>query len=210
MFVIVAHSQSIQQIDSLNNQICKSLEKLESLDELKLGEILQNHMPDFYYRYKIDSKTKSDSIMDLVYFRLQKNCNHFLTLISKIEENKSDWKILKEKPNNEISLSELKKFFSLSTFYYKEYDGKITHVNIYSNLWNEKFEDGSFSKLEFKKTSSSTFLLKFIESNNDTRKNLSTKGDEYKYGIYGKGENFYLMWISSLEGNYYTFKLYID
>ncbi|UPT71169.1 MAG: hypothetical protein M0D53_01795 [Flavobacterium sp. JAD_PAG50586_2] len=209
-FVVSAKSQSIKQIDSLNNQICKSFEKFNSLDESKLHEVLQKHMPDFYTKYKIDTKTKSDSIMDLVYFRLQKNCDAFLDLLSKVEQNKSDWGMSEEKPKNDINEQDLKNFFSFKKLHYKEYDGKIVMVNNDSNLWSEKFEDGSFSKLELKKTSESTFVLKFIESNNEMRKNFSVKGEEFKYGIYGKGQNYYSAWVLSKEGKYYTFKLYVD
>ncbi|MBC7523641.1 MAG: hypothetical protein H7239_04295 [Flavobacterium sp.] len=209
-FAISAESQSILQIDSLNIQICKSLEKFDSLDELKFQGVLQNHMPDFYTHYKIDTKSKSDSLMDLVYYRLQKNCNTFVVLMSKLEENKSDWGMSDLKPESEISESELKNFFLFKKLHYKEYDGKIAMVNRDSNLWSEKFEDGSSSKLEFKKTSESTFVLKFIESNNEMRKNLSVKGEEFKYGIYGKGQNYYSAWVQSKEGKYYTFKLYLE
>lgn len=209
-FVISAKSQNIQQIDSLNQQICKSLEKFESLDESKFQEVLRKHMPDFYTQYKIDTKQKSDSLMDIIYFRLQKSCNKFIVLLSKLEENKSDWEISEEKPKTEITKNELKSFFSAKKLHYKEYDGKIVIVSRDSNLWSEKFEDGSFSKLEFKETSESTFVLKFIESNNEMRKSLSVKGEEFKYGIYGKGQNYYSAWVLSKEGKYYTFKLYVE
>lgn len=209
-FAISAKSQSTNQIDSLNAEICRTLEKFDSIDESKFQGVLQKHMPDFYTRYKIDTKQKSDSLMDLVYFRLQKSCNTFVVLLSKLTENKSDWGISEEEPKLVINKNELKKFFSYKKFHYKEYDGKIVIVNYDSNLWNEKFEDGSFSKLELKKTSESTFVLKFIESNNEIRKNLSTKNEEYKYGIYGKDQNYYSAWVLSEEGKYYTFKLYLD
>jgi len=210
LFCLTAQSQTIQQIDSLNDQMCRALEKAAPLDESKLQDVLQNHIPDFHAQYGIDTEAKSDSIMNLVYFRLQKSCNAFLVLLSKLEENKSDWAIVNEKPKTEISESELNKFFSIPNLHYKEYNGKIVNVTNKKNIWAEKFEDGSFSKLEFKKTSKSTFALKFIESNNETRKNFSVKGEEYNYGIYGKGENYYEAWVVSKEGKYHTFKLYID
>ncbi|MNE55758.1 hypothetical protein D3C80_1506140 [compost metagenome] len=110
----------------------------------------------------------------------------------------------------QISDSDLNSFFSKTNLYYKEYDGKIVKVLNKVSLWNEKFQDGSFSKLEFKKTSKSTFALKFIESNNETRKNFSVKGEEYNYGVYGKGTNYYSVWVLSKEGKYHVFKLYLE
>ena len=210
LFSLTVKSQTIQQIDSLNNQICKSFDKLEKLDKSIFQEILQKHMPDFFNKYRIDSKAKSDSLMDLVYFRLQKSCDSFIKLLSKIEDNKSDWVTLDTQSKTNVSESDLKKFFSHSKFHYKEYDGKIVKVKMLPNLWEEKFENGSFSKLELKTTTESTFILKFIESNNEMRKNLSVKGEEYHYGIYDKGENYYSIWTLSNEGKYYAFKLYLD
>ena len=209
-FAISVNSQSIQQIDSLNTNICKSLEKIDSLDKSKFQEVLQNHIPSFYRRFKIDTEQKSDSLMDLIYFRLQKSCGFFVMLLSKLEGNKSDWVLSEEKPKTEISKNELKKFFSTKKLSYKETDGKLVVVNNNSNLWSEKFEDGSFSKLEFIKTSQSTFTLKFIESNNEIRKNLSVKGEEYNYGIYSKSQNYYSVWTLSKDGKYYTSKMYFD
>lgn len=210
LFAISAKSQSIKQIDSLNFQICTSLENFDSLDELKLQGVFQHHMSEFYKKYPSDTKQKSDSLIDLVYFRLQKSCNTFVVFLSKSKENKSDWKILEEKPKTIISKTELKNFFSIKRLNYKEYDGKNVIVNNDSNLWNEQFEDGSFSRLEFKKTSESTFSLKFIESNNEMRKNFSVKGEEFNYGIYEKGQNYYSAWIQTKEGKYYIFKLYFN
>lgn len=210
LIAFAAKSQTIQQIDSLNNQICISLKKLNSLNEAVFEGILVQHMPDFYTKHKIDTQVKSDSLLDLIYFRLQKNCDTFVTLLNQLEENKSDWEIANQKPKTNISDRDLKKFFSLKNLHYKEYDGKKVLVTHASNLWTEKFEDGTFSKLELKQTSKATFTLKFIESNNEMRKNLSVKGEEYNYGICDKGENYYSIWVLSKEGTYYTSRIYID
>lgn len=208
-FAMAAQSQTIQQIDSLNSEICKTLQKIAFQDETTFQVALEKHIPEFYRLHNVNTATKSDSLLNLVYFRLQKNCNAFVVLLSKLEENKSDWAITDEKPKAAISDSELSKFFTIKNLYYKEYDGKIVNVGNKANLWSETFENGTVSKLEFKKTSKSTFVLKFIESNNETRKNFSVKGEEYSYGIYGKGENYYSAWVLSKEGKYHVFKLYV-
>lgn len=210
LVALTAQSQTIKQIDSLNTQICTSLESMKSLDEPQLMEALQKHMPGFYKRFKIDTAAKSDSLMDLMYFRMQKTCNTFIVLLSKMEENKSDWAIAAAKPKTELSDSDSKAFFAAKSLRYKEYDGKIVRVTLDQTNWTEKFEDGSFSKLELKKTSASTFVLKFIESNNEMRKSFSVRGEEFNYGIYGKEKNYYLAWVLTKEGKYYTFKLYGD
>lgn len=209
LFSITIQAQDIRQIDSLNVVLCQSLKDLGTIDEQGIDKVLEKHLPDFFERYKIDTKEKSDSIHMLIYFRLQKECHPFLAYLATLDENKSDWKILNEKPKNNSTKAELKKFFSTTDYYYKEYEGDIITVKINSNHFSEKFEDGSFSKLEFIKTSDSTFSLKFIESDNRRRKNLSVKGDTYYYGIYGKGENYYDVWTTTDNKQYYAFRLYM-
>ena len=114
---MAVQSQTIQQIDSLNGEICKTLQKLEFLDESTFQATLEKHIPDFYLQHNVDTAVKSDSLLDLVYFRLQKNCHAFIVLLSKLEENKSDWAILNEKPQAEINESELNKFENLEDKY---------------------------------------------------------------------------------------------
>jgi hypothetical protein len=72
----------------------------------------------------------------------------------------------------------------------------------------EDFEDGTFSKLEFRWTSDCEFDIVFIESNNLSRKNFSSKGDIYHYGLYSATGNDYLIWLNDVNGNVSTsFKL---
>ncbi|UUC44567.1 hypothetical protein [Flavobacterium cerinum] len=208
-FSITIQAQNIQQIDSLNVVLCQSLKDLGTIDEQGIDKVLEKHLPDFFERHKIDTKEKSDSIHMLIYFRLQKECHPFVAYLATLDENKSDWKILNEKPKNNSTKAELKKFFSTTDFYYKEYEGNSITVKINSNQYSEKFEDGSFSKLEFIKTSDSTFSLKFIESDNRKRKNLSVKGEIYHYGIYGKGDTYYDVWTTTDNKQYYAFRFYI-
>jgi hypothetical protein len=109
---------------------------------------------------------------------------------------------------SEITNQEFNTFKSISQFYYKEYDGSIVNVSINENIWLEKFEDGTFSKLIFIPKKNGEFDLKFIESNNETRKNFSNEGEIYNYGVYLKDENSYYVWVKSKDNTILSFKLY--
>ena len=130
--------------------------------------------------------------------------------IRQIDSPNNDWKLSEEKPKTNINELDSKNFFSAKNLRFIEQDGQTVLVTHDSDLWLEKYEDRTSSKFELKKTSDSTFVLKFIESNNKNRDNLSIKGQEYKYGIYGKGQNYYSVWVLSEEGKYYLFKIYLD
>jgi hypothetical protein len=201
--------QNITQIDSLTIEMCNSLSKLEDVeDKEKIMTIFKQHLPNAYKSFKVSSEKEADSLSDKIYYRLQHNCGLFRQILGRLEENKSDWKIIQEKPLSEITNQEFNTFKSISQFYYKEYDGSIVNVSINENIWLEKFEDGTFSKLIFIPKKNGEFDLKFIESNNETRKNFSNEGEIYNYGVYLKDENSYYVWVKSKDNTILSFKLY--
>ena len=81
-------------------------------------------------------------------------------------------------------------------------------VSIKDGLWNEQFEDNTFSKLKFRWTSENEFMLEFIESDNLIRRNFSVKGDKYFYGIYGVQDNVLSVWSMHADETYVSFKLH--
>lgn len=202
-------SQTIQQIDSVCVKMCESLSGLKEIkDDAKVTIIFQKHLPDFYEKVNISSQIVADSITDKVYFRLQKNCKDFRDVLDKLEENKSDWITLPEKPKSKVSKKELSSFFKGGNFYYKEYDGKIVNVLITQNKWIETFEDNTTSKLLFHPKKNGEFDLEFIESDNHIRKNLSIKGDLYNYGIYELNDGIFWVWLSQSDKTTYGFRIY--
>jgi len=202
-------AQNIKEIDSLTIEMCKSLSTMKDVNpKEKIEFIFQNHLTNYFDKLKISSQADADSINKRVYFRLQKNCAIFRETLDQLEENKSDWKKLELKPSSSLNLKDFKSFLKGGLFYYKEFNGDSVNVALSENLWIETFIDGTTSKLIFNPKKNSEFELQFIESNNETRKNFSIKGEIYNYGIYAKENNEYFIWVMSKEKQFSGFKLY--
>jgi len=207
----LSFSQTIQQIDSVTIKMCESLVSLktETTAEARASHIFQKHLPEFYRKLQVSSQRQADSITDKIYYRLQKNCKPFSLLLSELEENKSDWKNLDEKPTLKAEQKECKNILKGGKFYYKEHNGNIVNVTITATTWEESFEDNTFSKLKLYPKDNCEFEIEFIESNNEMRKNLSVKGDIYHYGIYAIKDGVLELWSRNVVDNSYTaFKLY--
>ena len=197
--------QSIQQIDSVAMKMCESLASLKEIKEdVQVTMIFQKHLPDFFDKFNISSQVQADSIRDKVYYRLQRHCNAFQVILSNLEENKSDWKMLKEKPKSEINKKECSLFLKGGNYYYKESDGKIVNVLITENSWKETFEDGTISLLSLHKTANCEFDLEFIESNNELRRNFSVKGEKYEYGLISGKDGLYNFWVIGKDNAIYS------
>ena len=208
LFCPFSYAQNIKQIDSLTAKMCASLANLKAIkDDVQVTLLFQKHLPGFYDQLGIASQEKADSIKDLVYYRLQRNCNEFTSLLSKLDTNKSDWNTLTDKPKISIGAKQCKVMSKGGRFFYKEYNGNIVKVTIGNNFWEETFEDGTQSKLSFIPKNNCEFDLNFIESNNEMRKNFSVSGDVYNYGMFSYRDKIYELWVFS-KGVYYTFRLY--
>jgi hypothetical protein len=201
-------SQNIQPIDSLTTEICISISKLKIEDTNELESIFQIKISTYLDNINISSQKEADSIVDRIYFRLQRNCDRFSKYLDKMEDNKSDWKILSEKPDSKLNLFEYENFMQNEAFNYKEHNGDIVKVILKNNIWAETFQDGTFSKLQFIPNQNGEFNLKFIESNNNMRNNFSVKGDVYKYGAFLIENDMINIWVVSKENQYMSFKLY--
>ena len=162
-FSTAVFSQNITQIDSVTVAMCHSLEGMPIGDDnTKINTLFQKHLPDFYKELGVFTQSKADSIADKIYYRLQRNCNLFREILDRLEVNKSDWEILKEKPITKISKKDCTNFLNESVFYYKEYNGSIVNVLIKGNVWQETFQDGTFSKLVFISKTDGEFDLEFL------------------------------------------------
>ncbi|GAA3734370.1 hypothetical protein GCM10022422_16590 [Flavobacterium ginsengisoli] len=204
LFSFTCQSQTIQTVDSLNNEICKSLIQNRILnDEIRLNSINKSHVMPFLAKFK-DTIAQREAFEKMIY-RLQKNCNEFNAIFPK-DSTQNGWGMQNEKPLDHISKEQCNSFDECKKFYYWEEREKKVEVTINGNFWIEKFSDNTFSKLFYKKRGNCEFELEFIESNNLSRKNLSVKGDKYRYKIYDEAKNVYSVYSKNKE-TYYTFKL---
>lgn len=203
-------AQTIQQIDSVAIKMCESFSGIKNIKEdIQVNLVFQKYLPSFFQRFNIQSQSAADSINNKIYYRLQRNCSAFVDLLSKLEENKSDWSKLSQKPQILIPLKNCTSVLKGGKYYYKEYDGKIVNVQISSNLWIETFADNTTSKLVIYSKDNCEFQLQFVESNNEIRKNFSVKGDVYNYGFYNLNKGVFDIWVlSEKDSTFYTFKLY--
>jgi hypothetical protein len=200
-------SQSISEIDSFSNSMCEYLRTLEiENDTLKIETLYQEK---FYpYLNKID-EIKVDKVGQQVYYRLQRNCVEFRELLDRLDPPKEAVSRTTEKPKPKIKRKEIKEFKKNNEFYYFEASGETTTVRMENNNWTDSFSDNTVSELNYKWLNETEFELTFIRSDNETRKNLSVKGDKYVYQVLSKEDDYYLMSVN-IPGQtvFEKFKLY--
>lgn len=204
LFTTLSQSQSIEAVDSLNVEICKSLVQNKNLnDEVRVNTIENLHIIPYLARFS--DTLVQQKVFTQIFYRLHKNCNEFVALFPN-KAAESSWGIQYEKPKETISKEQCKHFDEISKYYYVENDGNKVEVTLSDNLWIEKFADNTFSKLHYRKKSNCEFELEFIESNNLSRSNLSIKGDKYLYKMYDEENETYSVYTKNKE-TYYTFKI---
>lgn len=210
LFYGYTFSQEIKDIDKLTIDICNTIIKsTEKNDSVRIQVAFDENLIPFMGKFKLNEL--SDELLDKIDFRIQKNCDWYQKYLFKKYEydEKSDWKILNEKPKSNITTKECNDFFKKHTkFYYLESEGEKTEVDVSNNLWIDKFTDGTYSKLSFK-LNDCHFELRFIESNNLGRKNYSAKDDIYYYDIIKiEGKTLTVLVALNNSTTYYQFKLY--
>lgn len=209
-FVSYSFSQEMKDIDKLSIDICNSINKSkEKEDSIKIQNAFSENFSPFAEKFKLSDL--SDDLAQKIDYRLQKNCDWYQIYLSKIYgyNEKSDWKILDQKPEIKVKANECKDFFNKhSKFYYFESEGNKTLVDVSNNFWIDKFTDGTYSKLSFK-LQSCHFELQFIESNNIGRNNFSSQNDIYYYDIVSIEKNILTVIAYQKDSTkYYQFKLY--
>lgn len=188
----ICYSQTDAEFDGITMEICKSLNENKTYpDSTRISLSLEQHIPVFMQNYNLETEEQLEAMLDKVYARLQKNCNEFVEILIKSDRNISEWVLLEKAPVSKIQKKDCLRLTTAKHFYYLEYDGTKVHVTVENNKWTEKFEDGTYSILNFKWTGDCEYELEFVESNNNIRKNLSSKRDKYNYVLYeAKGNDF--------------------
>ncbi|WP_417430546.1 hypothetical protein [Halpernia sp.] len=187
------HAQnSLDKTDEMIDEMCVEFQRDPDLsDSIRI----QNLNDKFIFNYLNQfSEQERESKIDNLYFRFQKRCEAFRAYLYQKDPPKDDnWEILKSKPEITISASEISQFKNTKNFHYFEYEGAETQVEIGKKYWKETFADGTTSKLLMNWIDKTKFVLEFIESTNNGRKNFSRKGDKYNYELISKEKNYY--WI---------------
>jgi len=202
-------SQLIKQKDSIITEMCNEIANTKNFsDSLRIQFAYTKHLYPYLAKFKDE---KIDSIGMSIYYRFQRNCSEFIEILNRLELNKSDWEQLEKghKPKSKLSKRKCRRLNEFRDLSYFEYNGDKVNVELKDGIWTDFFLDGTYSKLSFKWTDDCEFELEFIESNNETRKSFSNKGDTYNYSLILENDNAFVV-ITQIpnENNYLKFKIY--
>jgi hypothetical protein len=205
----ITFSQTMTEIDSVSIVMCDYLKKMEiNNDTLKINTLYEKQLYPYLGKVK---QSKTQNVGQQVYYRLQRNCVEFRNLLDRLEPPKEAVTRVTAKPKPEISKKQLTEFKKQTAFYYFEIAGDTTKVVMDNGKWTDSFSDKTFSKLTYNWINDTEFELVFIESNNETRKYFSLKGDKYIYQILSKKDGFYSMSVTILGQNTFEkFKMYYN
>ncbi len=200
-------SQTITEIDSVSYVMCDYLKKMEiKNDTLKINSLYQKQLYPYLGKFE---QSQTQKIGQQVFYRLQRNCVEFRSLLDRLEPPKEKVTRITKKPESKISKKELKEFKSQKEFYYFEVAGDTTIVKMDKGKWTDSFSNNTFSKLNYHWITETEFELIFVESNNESRSNLSVKGDKYIYQILSKEDGFYVMTVNIPgQATFEKFKMY--
>jgi hypothetical protein len=81
---------------------------------------------------------------------------------------------------------------------------------MHKGKWQDRFTDGTYSKCNYDWQNDTEFNLIFLKSNNESRLNVSYKGDIYCYQLLSKEDNYYLLSFNVPGQNAYDiFRMYV-
>ena len=207
LFSNLLTAQEQNKRDSIANLICKTIiENRTDDDTTRINIAFEKYLYTFLATY---NETEREEVFTNIYYRLQRNCLEFKKILQKIIPNQGDWEMLTEKPTSKVTAQDCREFKQKRYYYYLEANGNKTRVEIHEGFWTDTFTDSTYSKLKFKWINDCEFEIEFIESNNESRKNMSKKGDTYRYSIIDRKENYYDMVLEVVgAGQLSRFKMY--
>ncbi|MDZ4072686.1 MAG: hypothetical protein U1C70_12735 [Sediminibacterium sp.] len=207
LFSNLLTAQDQNKRDSIVNLICKTIvENRTDDDTTRVNIAFEKYLYNFLATY---NETEREEVFTNIYYRLQRNCLEFKKILQKLIPNQGDWEILTEKPTSKVTAQDCREFKQKRYYYYLEANGSKTRVEIHEGFWTDTFTDSTYSKLKFKWINDCEFEIEFIESNNESRKNMSKKGDTYRYSIIDRKENYYDMVLEVVgAGQLSRFKMY--
>ena len=188
----LAKAQIHERVDSVAQEICKSFNEYDhTIDSAIIVNTFQLHLSRYLATMSEEAKMRTLRKIDI---RLQTTCQKYVDYVS-ATANKN-WIHVADCPRSTLSDAALKQFFEIVHFRYVEGSGDTTNMKLTKNEWIDYMKDSTYSRLSLKMLSPSDFVIKFVESNNVTKTNMSKVGDEYYYSIISKGKNFYTLCVS--------------
>lgn len=196
--------------DQLVTEVCKELQidRGNEDDSAKWLRVYQSHLQPYLKDLPEDS---SLAVYDYVTIRLQRECVAFRKIARSFNTvmAKSDWQETEIEPESKISAEDYQLFFKIGKFKYLESNGDTAIALITDSTYEDKFIDGTYSRLSLEKLRTSEFVITFIESNNHIRKNFSKPGDQYRYKILERHGNYFSMYVQPVKSKVKSlFKLY--
>jgi hypothetical protein len=196
--------------DQLVTEVCKELQvnRGNEDDSVKWLRVYQSHLQPYLNDLPEDS---SLALYDYVTIRLQRECVVFRKIARAFNTKKgnSDWQDTDIEPESEINTEDYQMFFKIGRFKYLETNGDTALVNLTDSTWEDRFIDGTYSRLSLEKLRTTEFVITCIESNNNVRMNFSKPGDQYRYKILERHNNYFSMYVQPVKSKVKSlFKLY--
>ncbi|WP_203258961.1 hypothetical protein [Hyunsoonleella ulvae] len=187
--------------ETLVTNICEDLYNIEIKDND--ADIL-NYFTKYCNKNNINENRRSELMV-----RLVRNCDFFSNGdLAEVDMHK-DWEHFSTRPSSKLKEDILEQFINERMLFYYGFEKKVVKVEVTPEIWYEKMEDGTFSKLKLVKNGKNQFYIEFIESNNAYKNNLSETGDKYFYEIIDHKDNKYKLSAHVLErSDYYTYVVY--
>jgi hypothetical protein len=199
-------SQTQTQKDSLIDVMCKAIiPTVNETDTQRVKLVFEQHLVPFIAEFPQD---KSDEIWISVFYRFQHRCSEFKKILDRLDPPQGDWKTVSERPVIGINKIDCRKILDHPNLTYLESTGDTVRLTIKGGNWIDNFKDGTYSRLSFHWLNDCEFEIRFIESNNEVRKNFSKQGDKYKYQILNKGDGYYDISVEFPAGIFNLFKIY--
>ncbi len=194
-FAAPAFSQSTMDNDSIVNVICIDLNKdKKGTGEERINRVVPKHFERYAERFQADS---IEAVKSNIFLRLQKLCPEFSKIITAMTSQYGDWEVVDTEPVSVAKEEDCNSLFIRKQIKYLEPSGDTVNVLLNGSTWEEHFKDGTYSKLSVTHVSPCEFVLKFIESNNEVRRNFSKPGDEYRYITIEKTREYYKMFAGN-------------
>ena len=134
---------------------------------------------------EMTDRVQNDDLLDSITVRvikhLGRNCEALAR--SQIGIANGSFTTINKDQESKLTTEQCRQFNNDKHYYYFEGYGDTTLVHATKDLWEERFPDGSFSRLKFNWTEGCSYENVFIESNHYLKKYLSTPSEVYHYKV---------------------------